>query len=129
MKSFAIASCYALAACNTYDPGGSVAQREAVVASELKSNAPVRLPFNCDSACTMQLADPDACIQRGSSLGIHAGSVNGVADERTTETIFSYYYRYPKFQADIRARHAMATLQITVYSAAKMHTFGVPYCA
>jgi hypothetical protein len=131
MIRLALIAALALGGCNAvYDPGGDLAQREKQIQAEAKSNAKVKLPYQCDSSCTEQLFDKDVCIRKGGSIGVHAAhyEATGEIDPYGTNLMFQRYYRYPKFQARVQADHAMDSLAYTYYSATTMHSFGVPYC-
>lgn len=132
MIRLALIAALALAGCNSvlYDPGGNLGERDKQLAVEAKSNAKVKLPYQCDSSCAEQLWDKDACIRRGGSIGVHAATneFDGSISTGGNAYVLYRFGRYPKFQARVIADHAQETTRMTYYSAATVHADGVPYC-
>jgi len=140
MIRLALIAALALGGCNAvlYDPGGNLGERDKQLAKEAKSNAKVKLPYECDSSCAEQLFDPDVCVRRplrplfpqGTVIGVHAATndFDGSISTGGNAYVLYRFERYPKFQARVIADRAQESTTMTYYSATTMHSFGVPYC-
>lgn len=126
MKKSILLCLLALAGC--YDPGGELVARDNDLKKQAALTTPLRLPRQCDSACTLYLSDAQVCIPRNGSIGVHAGAIDGFISEEATRSMFNHYWRFPLFQEAIIRDKAMATFKIKVYTAKQMNSFGVPYC-
>lgn len=87
------------------------------------------LQDDCESACTMQLALPRACVNRGTVIRFHAahnpdGSINPIG----TAKMFNSYSAFPALQSRLFVDGAMLTTRLSNYSGESLIADGVPTC-
>ncbi|MGD9543592.1 MAG: hypothetical protein AB7F41_12595 [Methylocystis sp.] len=78
------------------DYGGRVEKYEARLARAQARGEPIRIgPTECDSSCTLYLANPHSCVSESAVFGFHApwfgGPDGGVVDPRMTAVFASHY--------------------------------------
>ena len=113
----------ALAATSTpYAKGGRTVEFAQDVEKFRRSGEQFRITGHCQSACTMFLALPNVCIERGARLLFHAGA-QPIATQRMMNSYNS------KLRAYLTARGAMDTPAFHTISGSDMISkFGYRRC-
>lgn len=82
---------------NRSDYGGQVDAYQSRLARAISRGKPIRIgPVECDSACTLYLANPRSCVSDGAVFGFHApwfgGPDGGIVDHRMV-AVFARHYK------------------------------------
>lgn len=120
-----------LPACSprSVDRGGMIDQYAIEMLATPAVNGWRPLPDDCESACTMRLSLPGACVRPGSVIRFHAAhNPNGSINPVGTASMFNSYAAFPVLQDRLFRDGAMLTTRLTNYGGSTLISTGVPEC-
>ncbi len=117
------------------DYGGRVEQYEARLARARARGEPIRIgPTECNSSCTLYLANPQSCVSEGAVFGFHApwfgGPEGGVVDPRMT-AVFAAHYKpglRQAFMAHVRRHGNQAPAPMMRITGRQLAAYGYRLC-
>jgi hypothetical protein len=132
MRAFLIGCflCIAPSAFADVDYGGNVHRYRTLFDQYARRPGVLMLPTECYSACTIYLGLPRVCVKRAGTVYVHGAhsAIDGSDDPASSLFLLAKYNRFPLFAARVMRDHALSSQNYTPYSAAILHSDGVPYC-